>query len=85
MSVAAKGFALRRRVEGVRARAISTSLTVHILHLEESVNLCVSGPPQELEMRILDSAIDLMAPMIIVSDVVVREGAFGEDFEGFYS
>ena len=36
-------------------------------------------------MRILDSAIDLLAPMIIVSDVVVREGAFGEDFEGFYS
>ena len=36
-------------------------------------------------MRILDSAIDLMAPIIIVSDAVVREGAFGEDFEEFYS
>ena len=36
-------------------------------------------------MRILDSAIDLLAPMIIVSDVAVREGEFGEDFEGFYS
>ena len=54
MSMAAKGFALRRLVEGVRARAISTSLTVHILHLEESVNLCVSGGPWELDMRILD-------------------------------
>ena len=85
MSMAAKGFALRRRVEGVRARAISTSLTVHILHLEESVNLCVSGGSRELEMRILDRAIDLTGPSIIISDVVVREGAFGKDFEGFYS
>ena len=80
MSMAAKGFALRRRVEGVRARAISTSLTVHILHLEESVHLCVSGGPRELDMRALNGAIDLLARAIMAGDGEVRGGARGKEF-----
>ena len=83
MSMAAKGFALRRCVEGVRARAISTSLTVHILHLEESVHLCVSGGPRELDMRALNDAIDLLARAIMAGDGEVREGARGKrNFKG---
>ena len=41
---------------------------MHILHLEESVNLCVSGGLQELGMRALNGVIDLLARTIMAGD-----------------
>ena len=79
-SVAAKGSAPRHRVSGVRSRGVSTSLMVHIVHLEESVHLCVSGGPRELDMRALNGAIDLLARAIMAGDGEVRGGARGKEF-----
>ncbi len=80
LAMAAKGVALRSRVSGARSSATSTSLMVHIVHLEESVNLCVSGGLRELDMRVLNGAIDLLVRVIIDGDGEVRGGAFGKDF-----
>ena len=79
-SVAAKGSAPRHRVSGVRARGVSTSLMVHIVHLDQSVHLCVSGGPRELDMRALNGAIDPMARAIMAGDGEERGGARGKEF-----
>ena len=75
-----KGNAWRHRVSGVRLRGVSTSLMVHIVHLEERVHLCVSGGPRELDMRALNGAIDLLARAIMAGDGEARGGARGKEF-----
>ena len=43
----------------VRSRGVSTSLIVHIVHLEESVHLCVSGGLRELDIHAPELALKL--------------------------
>ena len=79
--MSAKGFALRSRVRGVRARAASTSVMVHIVHLDESVHLCVSGGPWEFDMRALNGVTNLLlARAVTAGGGEVRGGERGMDF-----